>query len=395
MISDPVFIVGNDGISAPAYDEILEFFKEKARGIFGTDINLDADTQDGQLIAVFALAIHQVNSQAMAAYANFNPATAIGIGLDSAVKVNGLKRRESSASQVDLKIVGQVGTVISNGVAKDSNNRKWLLPESVVIPVTGEITVSAHAEKQGAVAAPAGTITKIATPTPGWQTVTNPLPAVLGIAVETDTELRARQSASTEAPGATLWDGLLGSVMAIDGVTRASGVRNDAARADDQSIPAHSIAVVAEGGDTRAIAKCIYEKKALGVDTYGAVSSTVIDAFGVSHTVKFSRPTVVPITAKITISPEASYLNSVAEEIKSRLAAYVNSLAIGKEVNIGRALASAIKCDDGTMDIRFSVTGITMARKGGRSALSPSSVSIDWDEAASCETADITVEVAS
>ena len=72
MIYDPVFSVSESGIQAPTYDEILEYFQTQAKAIFGSDINLDADTQDGQLIAIFAAALSDVNSQAISVYNAFN-----------------------------------------------------------------------------------------------------------------------------------------------------------------------------------------------------------------------------------------------------------------------------------------------------------------------------------
>ena len=57
MITDPVFQVDADGIKAPTYEQVLDYFKNEARAIFGTDINLDSDTQDGQLLAILRIGI--------------------------------------------------------------------------------------------------------------------------------------------------------------------------------------------------------------------------------------------------------------------------------------------------------------------------------------------------
>ena len=120
MITSPIFRVNAQGIQAPSYAEIFEYFQEQAKTIFGSDINLDADTQDGQLIAIFASAINDVNSQAIATYNQFNPNTAVGVGLDSAIKTNGIQRNVATHSTVDLVLIGQAGATINNGVASDS-----------------------------------------------------------------------------------------------------------------------------------------------------------------------------------------------------------------------------------------------------------------------------------
>lgn len=391
MISDPTFKVSADGIKAPTYSEILEFFQEKARAIFGSDINIDADTQDGQLIAIFAAALSDVNSQAIAVYNAFNPNTAQGVALDSAVKTNGLVRRDATPSQVDLTITGQVGTTITNGAAMDSNRVKWLLPETVVIPSGGEITVSAEAEKTGNIEASPGTITMIATPTLGWHTVTNKSDARPGVAVETDVELRNRQADSTALPSVSLWEGIIGSLLSLDGVLRVSGIKNDEDTPTPEGVPGHSIAMIVDGGDAQTIGETIFLKKGEGCGTHGSTTITFVDTYGFPNTIKFSRPTIVKVRVKVTLKPGQTYLSSVADEIKNRAAEYVNSLAIGDDVGIARVLAAIIKDTETGIDTRFTVEGIQLAKGDG--GLSAASVSIAWNEAASCVVEDVEVEV--
>ncbi|HIU85210.1 MAG TPA: baseplate J/gp47 family protein [Candidatus Aphodousia gallistercoris] len=391
MIENPVFTVNEYGISAPTYSEILDYFQGKAREIFGQDINVDADTQDGQLIAIFAAAINDVNAQAIATYNQFNPNTAIGVGLDSAVKTNGIERQAASNSTVDLVLVGQAGTVIESGVAEDSNGNKWLLPDQVVIPVSGQITVTAVAQEEGAIEASPNTITQISTPTMGWQTVNNPSYATVGSAIETDIELRARQARSTELASVSLWEGIIASLLNFDGVTRVSGIKNDEDEPTEEGIPGHTIAMIVDGGEVDDIGKTIFLKKGEGVGTYGTTESTYVDVYGFPNKISFSRPTVVNIFVTLTIKPGASYLSTAADEVKERISNYINSLAIGEDVNIARVLASAVKdCDTG-VDNRFEVQEIKMGESSGSQTVA--SIPIEWNEAASCNVANVTVTV--
>lgn len=387
---NPVFEVTENGISAPSYEEILTYLQGEARRIFGEDINLDADTQDGQLIAIFSAAINDVNSQAIATYNSFSPLTAKGIALDNAVAVNGVKRQQATASQVDLEIVGQAGTTIINGVAIDNFENRWLLPAQVVIPVEGEITVTAEAEELGAIEATPGTITKIGTPTLGWQSVTNPSSAAVGVAVETDNQLRERQTKSTALPSVALWDGILASLLNLEGVTRVSGINNDTDQTDSNGIPAHTIAMIVEGGQVDEIGETIFLKKCEGTGTFGDVETTYIDDYGFPNQIRFSRPTIVPIYVTLTIDPAADYISSVAGEIKQRIVDYINSLAIGTSVNISRVLASAISSCPG-VDTRFDVESIVMGTSAG--SQTAASIPIKWNEAAMCELENVTVTV--
>ncbi len=389
MISNPVFSVTANGIQAPSYAEILEYFQSQARAIFGQDINVDADTQDGQLIAIFAQAVSDVNAQAIATYNQYNPNTAVGVGLDSAVKTNGITRQSATNSTVDLVLIGQAGTVITNGYATDDNNNNWMLPDQVVIPVSGEITVTATAEEVGDIEASPNTITQIGTPTLGWQSVNNPSSATVGIAIETDSQLRARQSRSTELASVSLWEGIIASLLNLQDVTRVSGVKNDEDEVNEEGVPGHTIAMIVEGGNVDEIGKTIFLKKGEGVGTYGTTETTYIDSYGFPNVIKFSRPTVVNVYVTLTITPASTYLSTAADEIKSRIADYINGLDIGEDVNIARVLASAVKdCDTG-MDNRFEVSAIVMGESSG--SQTAASIPIEWNEAASCDIENITV----
>lgn len=390
MIDDPVFSVTETGISAPSYEEIYEYLKGRMRAIFGDDINLDADTQDGQMVGIVAAAISDVNAQAIAVYNAYNPTTAKGVALDSAVKVNGITRQAASHSQVDLRIVGQAGTHIVNGVALDEAENKWNLPADVVVPPAGEITVTAIAAEEGDIRAPAGTVNRIGTPTLGWQTVENILAAEPGAPVQTDLELRVQQSKSTALPSVSLWEGIIGSLLTTAGVRRVSGIKNDGDTPTSEGVPGHSIAMIVDGGEVADIAKTIFLKKGEGVGTYGSTSYNYLDTYGFPNTIKFSRPTIVPAYCKLTIAPAADYLSSAEDEIKARIVAYINSLGIGESVNIARVLASAVKTDAGVVDERFSVEAITLGRSA--TAQTADSLAIAWNEAVSCAPENVTVE---
>lgn len=256
--------IDETGLHLPDYPTVLEDVKARFRGIYGDDLYLGPDSQDGQLCAVFALALHDAYTLAGSVYNAYSPATAQGTGLSRMVKINGLRRKPSGRSTVDLRLVGQAGTVIRGGMAGDAAGKRWLLPDEVAIPQSGEITVTATAEESGDIRAAAGDIVKILTPARGWQSVGNPAAALPGAAVETDAELRRRQAISTALPSLTVFEGTLGAVASIPGVTRSRGYENDGGVPDADGIPGHSICMVVEGGDTAAIAEAIAAKKGPG-----------------------------------------------------------------------------------------------------------------------------------
>ena len=253
--------ITENGVIAPTYEESLSFFQGVFQSIYGQDVNLDADTSDGQMVAILAKAYTDACAQIVASYAGYAPSTASGVQLSSVVKVNGIARYVATQSTADVQIVGQAGTVISGGIVEDDNGYRWNLPDSVVIPINGEITVTATCQEQGSIAAAPNTITQIITPTLGWQSVTNPDAATEGNPVETDAQLRKRQSQSVALPSHSVTEGIIAGIEALTGVVGINWDDNDTDETDSNGVPAHSIAVVVDGGDAQEIAQTILLKK--------------------------------------------------------------------------------------------------------------------------------------
>jgi len=160
------------GISAPSYAFILSYLQAQYQAIYGSDVVLTSDTQDGQWLAILATAFNDVNAATIAAYNNQSPATAQGAGLSSVIKINGLTREVPTNSTMPVAIGGTFPTTITNGVVVDSNNYAWNLPATVDIPSGGTVTVTAICQTPGAIAAAPQTL-RIQNPQRGWQTAAN------------------------------------------------------------------------------------------------------------------------------------------------------------------------------------------------------------------------------
>lgn len=360
----PSVTVDETGIHLPAYDDVLTALQADYRGIYGADTVLDPDTQDGQLLAIFALAIHDAQTSAVAVFNAFSPSTAQGAGLSSVVKINGIARNIASYSSADLTLVGQAGTTITGGLASDASGVQWALPASVTIPPAAEIIVTATATTKGAVQAGAGAINTIATPTRGWQSVTNVLAAVAGAPIERDATLRQRQRVSTAIPSNTVLEGTIGSVATLAGVTRYAAYENDTNVTDVNGIPSHSIALIVEGGDAQEIANTIARKKTPGTGTYGSTSEIVIDAYGIAHTVSFSRPVNIPVTVAVTVKAFAGYTASIETQLRQAIVDYVNGLKIGDDVYRTRLFVPATLSNSASGSV-YEVTNLLIARDAG------------------------------
>lgn len=329
--------VTSAGISAPTFEEVLTSLQESYQGIFGADVYLAPDSQDGQFLALLAKGITDGNNSAVATYNNFSPQTSQGEGLSSTVKLNGLQRNVATNSTVDVTLVGQVGITILNGIVADGNNtHKWNLPSSVTIPGSGTITVTATCQDMGAIEAPSGTVTQIITPTLGWQTVTNPTAAVTGAPVETDAALRRRQAKSTALPAKSALGALISGIADLTGVTEVEIHENYTDTTDAQGVPEHCIATIVVGGDVNAIAQTIAAKKTPGCNTFGNISVLTTDPDGLPITINFSRPSSMNAAVVINVHPLAGYSSDVAAAQVQRVQDYIGKLDIAQPLYFNR-----------------------------------------------------------
>ncbi|EAN1667623.1 hypothetical protein FD430_16515 [Salmonella enterica] len=382
-----------EGISAPDYQTILDTLTSYFQQIYGSDAYLEPDSKDGQAVALVALAIHDANNTAVSVYNCFSPATGYGAALTSNVKINGIARKGATNSTVDLLLTGNAGTTITNGTVKDTNNVIWRLPASVVIGVDGTVTVTAICSNSGAVAALAGTITTINTPTRGWTSVTNPAAATVGAPAETDAELRIRQGQSVAIPSITPFEGVDGAIANIAGVTRHKLYENDTGKTDGNGLPPHSISAIVDGGDVTEIARAIRGNKGQGVRTWGKTSVTVPDKYGNPHIISFSRPTDVPVYGKITLTVFAGYTSQIGVQIQQAVADYINRLMIGDQVLLSRIYSPAnLGVVSGGNARYYDIQELLIGKSP--EAVAAANINIAYDESASCKPENIIITVA-
>lgn len=381
-----------EGISAPDYQTVLDTITGYFQQIYGSDAYLEPDSKDGQMVALVALAIHDANNTAISVYRSFSPATALGDALTSNVKINGITRRAATNSTVDLLLTGTVGTAITNGSVRDTNSVVWNLPATVVIGSDGTVVATATCANSGAVAAVAGSVNGINTPTRGWASVTNPLAATVGVAAETDAELRVRQSQSVALASLTPYDAVDGAIANVEGVTRHKLFENDQEVTDSNGLPPHSISAIVEGGDATEIANTIRSVKGQGVSTYGTTAVIVTDKYGNPYTIRFSRPIDVPVYVSITLKALTGYSSEVGDEIKAAVASYINSLAIGDSVLLSRVYSPAnLGVVSGGNARYYDIMELLI----GRSAddVAAANLVVAYDESASCSVDNIALVV--
>ena len=379
--------VDDSGLHLPTYNDILEDMIDSMKKIYGQDIYLENDSADYQLLSILALKVHDSYQAVQYAYNSRSPATAIGAALDSVVKLNGIYRKPAGYSTCELTITGTPFTEIINGSVKDNTGNVWSLPASVVIGSDGTVKSTATCNVAGAVTALPGDITQIDTPTFGWKTVNNEVSAIPGNAIETDGELRQRQTISVSNPSQTMLAGTLGAIRALKNVARVSVYENDtnisAVDPDNNpfGLPPHSITCVVEGGNDNDIAEAILYHKGIGCYTNGTTVISVKDQNEYINTVRFYRPSYVPIFVHIKIKKYTGYISSLASTVKSAIYDYIQGLEIGRDVSISMLTGIVVGCNPNPSKPLFGISSITIGRS--KDELAAGDVDITYNEVAS------------
>lgn len=345
------------GLHISSFQDILDYYTQQFQSIYGQQVDLENDSADFQFISLAALIASDSLNTAQLIFNNAGPVSAVGPALDILVKLNGLTRKPASNSTCLVTLTGTAGTVITNGVVSDVNGNSWNLPVNVTIGGGGTVTVLATAALPGPVTVAASQITGIVTPVAGWTAVTNGsnLPSV-GVAVEADSSLRARQAVSTELPSISLIAGTIADLKAVVGVTRINVDENTTSSTNGNGTAGHSIQCVVEGGTNLDVATSIYDNKSIGCGTTGSTSQNVTDPnTGIITAINFNRPTNISVYVTLAVHQLATWNSTLTAAIQNAVLAYLTGLAIGENVSFLGIMAAAMNVNPSLDNPAFNI----------------------------------------
>lgn len=307
--------INASGITIETYAETVDAIVNGTSGaqglvqIYGSDINVDSNSPDGQLVNIFALAKQDILDLIVQDYNSKDPDQAVGVALDGVSQLCGITRKGGTYTRTNVSITASK-TVTLNGLdgtgtpftVSDSTGNQFYLEVGATLSA-GTTAKSFRSANIGAVTANAGTLTIIKTPTAGITAVTNSSsPIEVGADQETDAQLRIRRQRSVAQPALGWFSGLYGALLSLDGVIECKIIENTTNSTDSDSIPAHGIWVIVDGGVAADIAETIYRYRNAGCAMKGSVSTSVTQVDSSTFTVKHDAATQIPLYIKLTAS---------------------------------------------------------------------------------------------
>ena len=319
--------LSRDGFKRKTYNEIVEDAQTRARELFGENVNLSDRSPLGLFIKIIAWGMSILWQLAEKVYFSAFVDDADGVGLDKVAKNIGMRRKEAEKAKGKITVTGTEGTVIdpSNLIIGTEGGIVFKPVETSIIDGTGEAEIEIEAVESGVEGnVPANTITKIITPIPGLDDVTNDDPTYGGRNAETDTEFRERYYQSGGAiAGAATTDGVRATLLEVPGVRAAITIQNTSMETDNEGRPPKSIHCYVLGGKPDDIANAILSSKAGGIETYGSETEIVRDLSGQEQIIKFSFAEVVPVYIRMTIRRSTKYPLDGDSRIRTALVRYI------------------------------------------------------------------------
>lgn len=324
------------GYQRRTYDDILNAKIQRAKELFGEDIDTSDQTIFGKILRINAYDQALTEEANEAVYYSRFPNSALGTSLDRLMPFAAMSRNAAEAASYSVRIEGTPGYTVEAGFLVGTETElTFYTVRDATIGEDGTCLVEVCCTEAGT----DGNINASAI-----DTVTNPNADVTSVAGveclspgvdgESDAELRARFHAALAGSGSSSTNAIRASLLRIPTVQYAAVLENDTDEEDSEGRPPHSFECYVLGGEdySQEIAEAIFEKRPIGVQTTGDEAITITDASGNEKVVRFSRALNVRIMVRVQVSTDATFTGDGASEIYTNVAEYINSLGIGKSL---------------------------------------------------------------
>lgn len=244
------------GLTTQTQTELLNFYTTNYQNIYGADIDLSSNTQDGQTINIDVQTQIDLLNFMTNIYNSFDPDNAVGVQLDQRCAINGVQRQSGTYSETDITVVltqqltlyGLDQNVQQVFTISDNTGNQWFLQETQNNVGPGTVVYKFRAAIVGAQITIPDTINVIVTVILGVSQVNNPTgQSIVGLNEETDASLRLRRAISVAISSQGYFQGLLAALENINGIVSALVYENITNVTDSNGVPGHSIWVIVDG----------------------------------------------------------------------------------------------------------------------------------------------------
>lgn len=312
--------IDDKGIRIERMDDIILRLSAEYREIYGSDINLDPETPDGQWIGIQAQREMEMQEAFAGLYMMSDPAKAKGVFLDIQAKYAGIYRNRPTRSLLyDVQFNTDIGVNTPKGlILLDKNQRQWrtILP----IKTTSTQTLAMlESVEFGAHQLPSGEILKPQRVILGVHSVLTTKQSTLGKNQEKDSEFYARLLRSYHVNNCHDAEGIVASILKLNDVSDAKVYENYTGELDSKGVNPHTTNYIILGGDDVEIANTIISKKTAGTGLQGNTPVTIFYKES-DRVITFDRPARIDVSVNIRVRKSSAVVDVDQNAIKEAIA---------------------------------------------------------------------------
>lgn len=383
------------GFKRKTYAQLQEEMEQRAKDLFGENVNLTPLSPVGFFLRLFAWFLSKTNELAEKVYHSAHVTEAEGVQLDYLTPYYRTSRNPAQSSTVPLVFTGTPGYMILEGTRYETETGiDFAAAENITLDSGGNGTGLFYALTPGGAGnVAANTITVQSEPSADIFTVTNPNAATGGQDRETDDELKNRLLNSGASNGSGTVSAILTDVLAIPGV-RAANINVNRSDVVVNGQPPHSNQVYVLGGDGQTIANALFENFT-GIQFFGTTPFNVADLSGKVHEIAYTPATVVDIFASVTVTTDNTFETNGADKIKDAIVKVIGGTATDGTQYDGLTMGADVirfQVERAIGDVQ-GVVDATVTIGKSSDTLGTANIAIADNEAAQANTANISVVV--
>ncbi len=324
-------IINDTGIASTQLTTYKTLLENSFKAALGADLDVDAQTPQGQLIGIIALALSNMDDAVVSLFQQLDIYNASGNQLDSYGALFEIARTLASSSTVIAEVTGVPAATIPVGSrAKTTNGDIFESTGVINLDGSGDGSGEFQSIETGQIQIDANTLTQIIDVIAGWETISNSTAGTVGELKQTDIEYRSDYFSELNKNAVATIDAIQSNVAAVDKVDSVVVHDNDTSSnvtIQNVTLLPHSIAVIVEGGVAQEIGQAISDSKTVGANTagnnLGLQIAVVVDTNGglIAKTVYYYPVVFVTVDIKMSISQYAAEPDTV-DQIKTAIIAY-------------------------------------------------------------------------
>lgn len=295
------------GFQAPSGPAILTGVQADINSAFGSNLNFNLNTPQGQLSQSLAAIIGNTYAAMLFEAQQTDPSYAIGRNQDAIARIYFLNRNPALPTALTVQCNGLSGVGIPLGaLISDASGNLYASTQAGTIGGGGTVTLQFACTIPGPIQVPPTAV--IYQAVPGWDSVTI-LSGAIGANVESRSNFEQRREDSVAGNSLGAIGSVIGAVSKVAGVLDYFGYNNATASpvvVGGVSIPANAIYISVAGGAPSDVAQAILLSKGPGAPMAGNTTVTAFDsnplyASPIAYSITFNIPAAVQILFSVTI----------------------------------------------------------------------------------------------